>query len=198
VDGQHASAFAAAGHNHDAAYAAAGHNHDAAYVNASGDTMSGNLTVPKVVYSTPHTHYYSVASEAFLPGSNVDYVNTYGNGGAYIASAISGAMVAQLNLPHGATITSFAVYYWDNAAGDLSVYLDRQFLSSGGYSPAATLVTSGQSASWRSSSTTTIAYPVVDNLNYGYFVYAWASPWDAGGALKIKGVRIAYTIAEAP
>ena len=40
LDGQHASAFQAAG-----SYAAGSHNHDSTYVNVTGDTMTGDLTV---------------------------------------------------------------------------------------------------------------------------------------------------------
>lgn len=38
-------------HNHDTAYAALAHNHDAAYVNASGDTMTGTLTIGTIAGS---------------------------------------------------------------------------------------------------------------------------------------------------
>lgn len=187
LDGQQAAEFAAAGHNHDADY-----------VNAGGDSMSGDLTVPRIVYSTPRTHYFSISSEAFVPGSNVGYYNSYGQGGAYIREAISGAMVAQVNLPHGATVTGYTVYYRDNAANDMSVTFYRQSLTQGFYSSVTSVTTSGQSTDWRSVSAASFGAPIIDNLSWGYLIYAFANPWDVAGELEIKGVVIAYTLSEAP
>lgn len=41
LDGQHASAFAAASHNHDGVYSPVSHNHDSAYVKLGGNTAIG-------------------------------------------------------------------------------------------------------------------------------------------------------------
>ncbi|MEZ4732849.1 MAG: hypothetical protein R3E79_37570 [Caldilineaceae bacterium] len=180
------------------AFAAAGHTHDAAYVNTTGDTMSGVLTVPRVAYSAPRTHNFIVGSEAFVPGSNVAYVNTYGQGGAYISSAISAALVAPVHLPQGAVITNFTIFYYDNSASALSVTLDRQSMTAGFFSGVATIATTGASATYRTASTASISSPVVDNTQFSYLIYAWADPWDGSSNLRIKGALITYTIAEAP
>jgi hypothetical protein len=179
-------------------FAPAAHDHEATYVNLAGDTMTGGLTVPKIAYTNPRTHYFMVGSEGFVPGSNVAYVNTYGNGGAYIAQAASGAMVAPIHLPHGATITAFQVFYYDNSSSDMTVYLARQYMTSGGYQFMSNVATSGASATYRNGSSTTIVSPVVDNTLHSYHVYAYSASWPASSDLRIKGALITYTIKEAP
>jgi hypothetical protein len=182
LDGQHSGGFAAATHNHDAAY-----------VNVTGDTMSGVLTVPRIAYSAPRTQYFVVGGEGFVPGSNVPYVNTYGNGGAYIVSG-SGALVAPLNLPHGAKITEFKVFFYDVSASDMVVSIDGQGMS-GGYFTMAQVSSAGISG-YGSSVTSSIQLSTIDNFNYCYSMYAWTSAWDSSN-LKIKGVLITYTLSEA-
>lgn len=138
--------------------------------------------------SAPQTQYFTVGSEAFLPGSNVDYFNTYGCGGAYIATG-SGAMVAPVHLPHGAKVTDFKVFFDDTSAQDMSVTLDRQFLSSCGFSSMATVNSSGTSGNY-SVQANTIADPIVNNTVYSYLIYAFSSGWSS--SLKIKGALITY------
>lgn len=179
-------------------FASATHDHDGTYVNLSGDTMTGELTVPKVNYASPRTHYFVVGSEGFVPGSNVPYVNTYGNGGAYFTQATSGAMVAPVHLPHGATITGFQVFYYDNSASDMTAYLGLQFMTSGGYQFLTSLSTSGASATFRSGAAAINNPIIVDNTVYSYHVYAYSASWPGTGDLRIKGARITYTIDEAP
>jgi hypothetical protein len=182
-----------------AAFAPAGHNHDTAYVNATGDVMSGNLTVPKVIYSVPRTHYLSLGSEAFRSEGDEPFVNGYGCGGAYISSAISAGMSADIHLPQGATLTRFEAFFYDNSSSDASITLGVQFLNSCGYSNIAQITTSGQADAYRSLSTSSISIPVVDNRTLSYRVRLWATPaWDPGGSLRIKGAVITYTIPEAP
>ncbi len=181
--------------NHSSAFAAASHNHDAAYVNVTGDTMSGVLTVPRVAYTAPRTQYFMVGGEGFVPGSDVPYVNTYGNGGAYIVSG-SGALVAPVHLPQGAVVTQFKVFFYDTSTSDMTVSLDLAYVTGGGYAPMAQVTSSGISG-YGSRSTTSISYNPIDNTNGSYCVYAYSSAWD-GGKLMIKGALVTYTISEAP
>jgi hypothetical protein len=132
--------------------------------------------------------YLVVGSEGFSPGSNVDYFNTYGCGGAYIVSG-SGALVAPLHLPQGATVTEFKVFFCDSSSYDMTVYLDRQNLESCGYSSMAQVTSSGSSG-YSSQLDNTIAHPTIDNEHYSYHVYAYCSAWDSN--LKIKGALITY------
>ncbi len=193
LDGQDASAFAPTNHLHDDRYYTEGES-DGRFVNASGDTMSGPLTVPRIIYTSPRTQYFVVGGEGFVPGSNVDYFNTYGNGGAYIISG-SGALVAPVHLPHGAVVTEFRVFFYDTSSSDMTVSLDLQGMS-GGYSTMARVSSSG-APGYMSETDTTISSATIDNLAYSYLIYAFCPAWD-GGNLKIKGAVIRYLLGEAP
>ena len=165
------------------------------FIHSSGDTMTGTLTVPGINYSSPRTHHFVVGSEAFVPVTNIDYINSYAQGGAYILSG-SGALVAPVHLPHGAEITEFTVYFYDMSTEDLSVQLYLQSLTRGSYSNMAKVVSSG-ALGYDNDSDTAIGFSEVDNTINSYLVYAHANSWD-GGNLKIKGAVITYTISEAP
>ena len=137
------------------------------------------------------THYYSVGSESFVPGSNVDYWNTYGCGGAYMKSG-HGALVAGVNLPHGAVVTGFKVFFNGESRSNLQVYLDRQHLSGCGYGILAAVDSLGISG-YGSKTATTISNAFINNTLYSYLVYAYCTDWSSN--MQIKGALIAYTVA---
>ncbi|HBA72553.1 MAG TPA: hypothetical protein DCZ63_10360 [Geobacter sp.] len=164
----------------------------------TGDTMTGNLSLPKVIYTTPREHVTSVSSEAFFPVSNVDYQNGGGQGGAWKPAGNTGVMTAALQLPDGATVTKFRVFFYDNSAQNLDISLDYQGLMSGFYGSLASVSTSGASAAYTYLETTSIFSPVIDNINRGYMIWVYPqSAWD-GVNLRVKGVSIFYTLSEAP
>ena len=193
LDGQNRTAFAAASHAHDNRYYTEAESDDR-YVNATGDTMTGVLTVPGIAYSTPRLQYLMIGGEGFVPGGNVDYFNTYGNGGAYIVSG-SGALVAPVHLPQGAVVTEFKVFFYDNSASDMTVFLDGEGVS-GGYFAMAQVSSTGISG-YGNKTTTSISGNPINNTVFSYLVYAYCSAWD-GGNLRIKGALITYTISEVP
>jgi len=193
LDGYHASAFAFSTHYHDDRYYTESES-NSSFVNATGDTMSGVLTVPYINYSSPRTHYFRVGGEGFVPGSNVDYSNTYGMGGAYIVSS-SGAMVAPVHLPQGAVVTSFRVYFYDNSTSDMTVSLDR-VPGTGGFTDLATVDSSGISG-YANKADSTISNATIDNFSYSYIIYAYSSSWDSSN-LRIMGALVTYTINQAP
>ena len=204
--------------NDSSAFAAASHNHDSAYVNASGpDSMSGSsagpiLTVEQtgsgpaiqsvgsinadsLQYNNARTHYLTIPAEAFHPGSNVNYFNTYGMGGAYISATGGNALVAPVHLPDGATVTKMTVYFNDSSTSDMTVYFHRLSYIGGGYFNLATVTSSG-TAGYYTKTDTTISYATIDNTDGGYLIYAYSTAWDSN--LKLMGVTITYTISEAP
>ncbi|MDD5369237.1 MAG: hypothetical protein PHQ40_09135 [Anaerolineaceae bacterium] len=173
-------------------------DHANAFVNRLGDTMDGVLSLPKVSYTTPRLHVTSVSSEAFFPTSNVDYVNGGGQGGAWEPAGSTGVMAASVQLPDGAIVTKFRVYFYDNSAKNLDVSLDSQEMLGGGYATLASVISSGASTSLYYLEDNTISTPVIDNENHGYLVWVYPSPsWD-GILLRIKGASIYYTLNEAP
>ena len=155
---------------------------------------AGDVYADRIVYNAPRTHYYTVPSEAFLPYKNVDYVNSAGNGGAYVDAAGFQVMAAPIDLPHGATVTAFKVFFYDASASDLTVTLQRQWLTDGYYTSMASTTSSG-TGGYDDDVDTSINEPVVDKLAYGYLVYAYSSNWSS--SLRIKGAVITYTIDEA-
>jgi len=193
LDGYHASAFAFSTHYHDDRYYTESES-NSRFVNATGDTMSAALTVPQINYSLPRTHYFRVGGEGFLPGSNVDYFNSYGMGGAYIVSG-SGAMVAPVHLPQGAIVTSFRVYFYDISTSTMTVSLDR-VPGTGGYTALATVDSTGISG-YANKADSSILNATIDNFTYSYIIYAHSSSWD-DNSLRIMGALITYTINQAP
>lgn len=164
----------------------------------AGDTMTGNLSLPKVIYTTPREHVTSVSSEAFFPTSNVDYGNGGGQGGAWEPVDANVVMAAALQLPDGATVTKFRVYFYDNSTKDLDIALDYQMLMSGGYGTMASVTTSGASTAYTFLETTSISYPVINNIDRGYLIWVYPlTSWD-GFNLRVKGASIYYTLPEAP
>jgi hypothetical protein len=194
LDGYHSSSFATTSHLHDGRYYTQSTS-DSRYVNVTGDTMSGVLTVPQIAYSSPRTHYYSIGSEAFQPRNDVAYGNGSGCGGAYIASG-SGALVASVNLPHGAVVTEFTVFFNETSSASMSVSLQRQYLTSCGWAADMAAVTSSGASQYYSVTDTSIVGATIDNTLYGYSVHAFSSAWES--TLTIKGAVITYTISEAP
>jgi len=159
-------------------------------------TVASEVEAERVAYSSPHTHTFAVGSEGFVPGSNVDYVNTYTNGGAYIEASGFHALVAPVHLPHKAVVTRFEVFFYDGSSNDMTVCLKQQNLWGGGYWDLAEVSSSGTSG-YCSRIDEEIDSAVIDNTRYGYCVYAYTSAWD-GDNLRIKGAVITYTISEAP
>lgn len=73
LDGQHGSYYAAASHNHDSRYYTEAEA-DARFVNASGDTMTGSLTVNGTV--TSKINFASLASAPSAPVAGQVYYNS--------------------------------------------------------------------------------------------------------------------------
>jgi hypothetical protein len=142
---------------------------------------------------TPTTQYFVVGSEAFVPGSNVDYFNTGGPGGAYISASGSHALVAPVHLPHGAEVTEFEVFFYDTSVNGMVVSLKRQYLSGSLSSDMAQVNTlGGRSDDYYSRIDDTIHQPNIDNTQSSIHVRAYSTNWD-GTNLKIKGAVITYT-----
>lgn len=153
----------------------------------------GDVAARSYKYNTPRQHILTIPGEAFHPGSDVPYFNSYGNGGAYIESG-TGALVAPVYLPEGATITRFTAYVDDRSSADVTVYLRSLFMT-GSYQTHASVSSSGSSGN-QSLTDTTISSPTVDYDGRGYLIYAYSSGWNSN--LQVMGVTITYTLSEAP
>jgi hypothetical protein len=178
-------------HTHDARYYTESES-DSRYVNVAGDTMTGTLTILRVSYITPRTHYWAVSGDGFVPESNLTYSNS---GGAYISSG-SGGLVAAVHLPHGAVVTEFRVFFEDNSASNLTVDLLGWTLSGPMVSYMTMAEVTSLGISGYGSAVATGVYPAtIDNTVYGYLVRAWCNSWSS--SLRIRGAAITYTVSEA-
>lgn len=159
-----------------------------------GSVLTGDVVVSSISYSTPRTHYYSVGGEHFQPLSNIDFASGGGCGGAYLISG-SGALVAPVNLPDGATVTGFKVFFYDVSSSDMSVSLNAQNLRSCSYIELAKVQSDSDTGYYsRVDSSVDTSNKVVDNQNYAYHIKAYSDSWSS--SLKIKGAVISYTIDE--
>ena len=162
--------------------------------NMDAQVLQGDIVVGSISYSTPRTHYYSVGGEHFQPLTNIDFASGGGCGGAYLISG-SGNLIAPVNLPDRATVTSFKVYFYDVTSNDMSVYLNAQNLDTCSYYELAR-VESDKTSGYYSTTDSSIDpnNRVIDNENYAYHVKAYSDNWSS--SLKIKGAVIGYTIDE--
>jgi hypothetical protein len=112
-------------------------------------------------------------------------------------------LYAPVNLPDGATVTNFSVYYYDNNMGDdLSIAYARLFRGDSFITSTAVVMaqissisTTGVDTTPQYSYDTTISYNTIDNQNRNYFAQIWDFQPDAQSAnLRFNGCRIEYTM----
>jgi hypothetical protein len=112
---------------------------------------------------------------------------TYGNASALNASVM---------LPEGATVTSVAATIYDgDATYNATVVLARSTWATLGTTTNMASIVSSGSAGNATLSTSSITNPVIDNLNFGYFIVFQTV--EAGANLGLFNVRITYTVNKA-
>ena len=166
-------------------------------VTATGNiTSSGEVTADAYDYTTAQTRSFSIAPEGLQP-SATSQDGWFGgtNGQAYFSDSVgAGAMTAGVYLPDGATVTGLYAYVIDDsAASNVSISMARRGLAVSGYSPMASVESTGASASVVTLTDTTIANAIIDNDAYCYNIWIYCDDWP-GVDMLIKGVRIRYTV----
>ena len=162
----------------------------------SFQTNQPQNTVPGV-----KTLYYSIDPTAFSSSWGVYEISKLSEQGVYInsTSTLNTAapyLVAPVNLPHNATITSMTVIFYDiSATQDLQAILWR-----GGTAFNYNLgqIESNYSGGYIAQVLNINA--IVDNQNFTYSVTvspAKNTQWPGNGNLKIKRITIAYTVPQA-
>ncbi len=174
---------------------------DASFVMTEGtQTINGAKTFGMVPAIPTTTRYYSMPAAAF----NVGYVNntTFVSNifGDYIingnTSYMNAGYFAPVNLPDGAIVTDFKMYYYkEDAAATITAELDRVDPSTGGIVGMALVVGSSTSGFSASVSDSTISNATIDNSAYCYYVEADLDNNNSVQDVKFVGVRITYTIA---
>ena len=124
----------------------------------------------------PRTHLYSIPAEASVSASGNPVSTSWSSGGAYHTDAGSDAMVAAVNLPDGAIITGFTMYFVDNDTSDLNMSLERRNHFGTAFSNISELESSGVSGSDLTvDSLSDGVSHEVDNESYNYFVRVFAN-----------------------
>jgi len=138
--------------------------------------------------------FVSLSPRAFTPvigGANWNFVD----GDLYpMTDSSTGSFIANISLPHGAIVSKFVLYYYDNSHDvDFTAHLWRSPHAGGMDEPMAS------SNSWYEDgfgnlSDTSIDYAEIDLQNYGYFVRVnFTSPYTEGQNLRLAGVRVDYS-----
>jgi hypothetical protein len=156
--------------------------------------VDGNINVSgKVTYGSPHTHYLSLGPSAFRPSENENYWSS--EEGVFTDHGGAPWLVAPVNLPHGAVVTEFTVFYYDDDVEFLEVRLQRMNLSTRTYQTLAMTQSPYSATGWGSDTDSGISYATVDNTTYSYCIRdsGYSKPY-----LRIVQAVIAYTIDEMP
>jgi hypothetical protein len=200
-------------HNHDDRYytkgqvdTAVGAKANAAdvYTKAEVDAAVGTKANAADVYTKaqidqriPKVDYVSIPASAFR---GIDEgVDLFYTDGVWIGpSSTSATLVAPVLLPDRANITQVVAHFWDESSGDLSVELWCNRNSNPiNNAIVATLVTTGNSASWRPAEMTLTPNTKINNTDCSYELRANAlappNDWaDYGDDLRIRAVVVQY------
>jgi hypothetical protein len=165
-------------------------------ISNTGDAaFSNTVTAPNFAYTTPITSFamFTDASMRSRNGAPVRGI-ALGSGGAFLDNGTIDGLVADLNLPNGATVTGIRAYVVDNSAGvDVNVTVFS-------YNPLTGYVVIGSAVSGGASSAPqTVDIPasvLIDNSIRGYIVrFACTSvgaAWDSN--IAVRAVRVQYTM----
>jgi hypothetical protein len=116
-------------------------------------------------------------------------VNVAGSVGRFQSSGAGGEyLVVPIALPHGATVSAFSFTCVRNNAALCDGYLYRDDSTQ-----LATVNIGAQAATVQTATTTTIASPVVDNQNFGYWVYMAVNGTAGSGITPIRAT-VTYTL----
>lgn len=127
----------------------------------------------------------SYAFHPFYPG---DQYNRWGQ--LLYCWQTSCQFAAGITLPHGATITKFVAYYYDNSDNDMHAALMRGPLYAEFPIIVADIYTQGKGITNRTSETTTFDSPVVDDQTNSYYVLVEFAGTD--DLIHFIGVRVDY------
>jgi hypothetical protein len=156
------------------------------YNNLRTDVINANINTT--------TRWLSVPAFAFLPFSAETAAGLYIDGYSIRVTTARGTvyLMAQINLPHGAVLSTLTSYYYRNDAG--AVVNLGLFYMNPVASPNPIAFINGAGTSWTSTSTGIAG--TIDTSNYSYYLRLQISNTVANTA-AFMGARIAYTISAA-
>ena len=166
-------------------------------VSAAGDTMTGPLVVPEIVFDPPRVSFLSVPALAFLPerpDTELErFLSSSGNGGVLMTGGTLAA-VAPVQLPHDALITDLDVLYYDGSTtAGLTVEL-LEISDAGSPDVIATFVSTEADAPFFASATVTGIDHTVDNHPGTMLALSWTmtDPGDLAAGPGLYVVTLTY------
>jgi hypothetical protein len=163
-------------------------------INASNDLLiNGSLEVKNGIYWSAKSDYVGYGPSNFAPQY---YAYTY-----VISSELykeSGDTwqqnwYAPVNLPNGAVITEFRVWYLDNSSSNLGITLNRRAYGATGASIVmSSIVTSGTPGN-SNLTDNTIDYATINNNSYTYHIMIEFPMADTDWDLRFRQAKITYT-----
>lgn len=160
-------------------------------------THDGTDTTKVDFAANPETRYLAVSCAAWRKyGSNAFC--------AIIASSIKSTSsteqaiaIAPVNLPHGAIVTSFRVYWYRADALSSGLCRLSRHTFAGGSGSEMAAADSNASTGYHNVTDTTISDATIDNTTYIYNLKAWINPNDDANDVQLNGLcLITYTITE--
>ncbi|MCP4711386.1 MAG: hypothetical protein GY869_22430 [Planctomycetes bacterium] len=152
--------------------------------------VAGSIKADNLIYTNPRTQYLTLSGPDFIAYSNIEYYIT--GYGTYLSSGHN-PMMASLHLPHGANLKEFTAFFNDNSTSDITVRLMRSTLTSGTLGNLGSIDSSGVTG--YGSDVKTYSSFIINNIDYAYYFDIRSTAWD-GSDLRIKGIRIKYTMTE--
>jgi hypothetical protein len=160
--------------------------------------VNGNIKAQSYKLATPKTSYYSVPPSAFQAMSSSDVISV----GSFSVlfngfPTPSGGIVAPVNLPQGATVTSFTLYFYDNAAGtDIKGELRMHNHGSNSGAIMASVSSAGVPLG-ANGVDNTVSNSIIDHqyFDYSIEVYSTVGAWP-GSSLMLYSAVITYTVSE--
>lgn len=160
---------------------------------ASGlDSTASNVSLDVGVAESPvpgGPGFYSLSAFEFTAEESYCCVSFQGPDLYNSSSAEFFPYAAPVNLPNGATVTKFVLYFWDSSSvKDLGASLYRVPLDGSSVEKMAEAFSAG-SPGYDSSASTLIDFPVIDQQAYAYYVEV---PLPQGSDIRLRGIRIDY------
>jgi hypothetical protein len=149
-----------------------------------------------VLNNAPVTSYYNVGPGSFgkfNSSTNATFFNHLN--GAFMNAGSTETLVASVNLPHGATVTSIRVFFLDNSVHDLEVKFHLTYLTLGGSIPLHTIILSGNSPVERIAVSSPLN-ELIENDTFFYLVTinpVSGDTWDSFN-LFVKGIVFVYEL----
>ena len=135
----------------------------------------------------------SIAGASFVSASSTNSYIYMAWGGVKMTSpgaALWPFMVASVELPEGATVTSVTIYYYDPDPSEWILLTLSRYDGAGGVTDMATVWSADDGVNQKTD--TSVSYPVVDNAHYSYLLSAEMAAQASAPDVVLYGVKIAY------